>query len=149
MKIEIMKTEHIPLVAEIEKMAFGAENAEKTLLKELENKISTYLVAEEEDDIIGYIGIWNLCGEGDIINIAVKENFRRNGVASALMDKVIDFCAENEICALNLEVRESNLGARAFYKKCGFIEVGMRKRYYEGKETAVLMRLDIKTEEKP
>jgi len=148
MKIEIMTKEHIPAIAKIEKEAFGAENAEKTLEKELENKISVYLVAKEKDLIIGYIGIWNICGEGDIINIAVKNDFRRKGVGTFLMNEAISYCSENQISALNLEVRESNTSARKFYKKCGFLEVGERKRYYDGKETAVLMRLEIeKTED--
>lgn len=150
MKIEIMTKEHISAIAEIEKEAFGAENAEKTLEKELENKISTYLAATDGNEVMGYIGIWNLCGEGDIINIAVKKDLRRKGAGTFLMDAAIGFCRENGISALNLEVRESNASARAFYKKCGFKEVGERKRYYEGKETAVLMRLDTeKTEDKP
>ena len=148
MKIEIMTKEHIPCVSEIEKEEFGAENAKKTLEKELENKISGYFVAKEDDLVLGYIGIWNLCGEGDIINIAVKKDFRRKGVGTFLMDAAVRYCLKNEICALNLEVRESNSPARAFYKKLGFEEFGERKRYYEGKETAVLMRLDIeKTED--
>ena len=148
MIIEIMEEKHIPQVAQIENEAFGVENAEKTLEKELENKISVYLVAKEDDLVIGYIGVWNICGEGDIINIAVKEAFRQKGVGSFLMKKAVKYCRENDITALNLEVRESNSPARAFYKKCGFKEVGERKRYYEGKETAVLMRLEIeKTED--
>lgn len=148
MIIEIMEDKHIPLVAQIENEAFGVENAEKTLEKELENKISVYLVAKEDESVIGYVGIWNICGEGDIINIAVKEDIRQRGVGSFLMQNAIKYCKENDITALNLEVRESNAPARAFYKKCGFLEVGERKRYYEGKETAVLMRLEIeKTED--
>lgn len=148
MKIEIMTKAHIPFVSEMEKEVFGAGNAEKTLEKELENKISVYLVAKEDDLVIGYIGIWNLCGEGDIINIAVKDAFRRRGVGTFLMNEAVKYCLENEICVLNLEVRESNIPARTFYKKFGFREFGERKRYYEGKETAVLMRLDIeKTED--
>ena len=148
MIIEIMEDKHIPLVAQIENEAFGVENAEKTLEKELENKISVYLVAKEDESVIGYVGIWNICGEGDIINIAVKEDFRQRGAGSFLMQNAIKYCKENDITALNLEVRESNAPARAFYKKCDFLEVGERKRYYEGKETAVLMRLEIeKTED--
>ena len=148
MKIEIMKNEHISSVAAIQKQVFGTENAEKTLKKELENKISVYFAAVEEEAVIGYIGMWNICGEGDIISLAVREDCRRKGMATILMNALISFCRRNEVFALNLEVRESNSPARAFYKKYGFKETGERKRYYEGKETAVLMRLDIeKTED--
>lgn len=145
MKIEIMNEEHLSAVAEIEKEAFGEENALSTLRRELDNKISVYYVAISDNEIKGYIGIWNICGEADIINIAVKKNARCCGIGTILIDEVKKYCKENNVSTLNLEVRESNLNARAFYKKCGFLEVGERKRYYDGKETAILMSLELKT----
>ncbi len=149
MKIEVMTKAHIPSIAEIEKAAFGTENAEKTLLKELDNKISSYFAATENGETVGYIGIWNVCGEADIINIAVKDEYKRKGIGTFLMNYLFDFSRKNDIYALNLEVRESNTPARAFYGKCGFYECGERKNYYDGKETAVLMRCDIqKTKER-
>lgn len=146
MKTEFMKKEHIKEIARIEYEAFGALNAEKTLQKELENKIAVYIVALSGDKILGYIGIWNMCGEGDIINIAVDLNERKKGIGTFLLEKMFEYCHKNNIDALNLEVRESNAPARALYEKCGFIKVGERKRYYDGKETAVLMKKDFKSE---
>ena len=141
--IKRMTGEHINELALIEKQIFGIQNAEKTLSKELENKISAYFIAEESGKISGYAGIWNICGEGDIINIAVLPEYRRSGIASRLLETLFEFCRENDISALNLEVRESNTPARSLYKKHGFAEVGERKRYYDGTETAVLMRKDF------
>lgn len=146
MKIEIMNIEHIPFVAEIEKEAFGEENAINTLMRELDNKISVYYVATEDGEIKGYIGIWNICGEADIINIAVKKENRKSGTGTLLIEEMKKYCRENKVSVLNLEVRESNHIARAFYEKCGFKKVGERKRYYDGKETAILMSYDVKAD---
>ncbi len=139
MIIEKMKKEHIGAIAEIEKCEFGLMEAEKTLLKELENKIAAYFVATEENEVLGYIGIWNICGEGEVINTAVRKNKRRTGIATRLLDEAFSFCRENNIKTLHLEVREKNTPAISLYEKLGFIKDGERKNYYNGKETAILM----------
>ena len=135
-----MNIHHIASVANLEKEEFGLLDAEKTLKKELENKIATYFVATEEKEILGYIGIWNSCGEGEIINTAVQKNRRKQGVATYLLEKAFSFCRENKIKTLHLEVRESNSPAIALYEKLGFIRDGMRKNYYaDNQENAVIM----------
>ncbi len=139
MIIEKMKKEHIEAIAEIERLEFGLLDAKKTLLKELENKIATYFVATEDAEVLGYIGIWNICGEGEVINTAVLKNKRRMGIATRLLDEAFSFCRENNIKTLHLEVREKNTPAICLYEKLGFIKDGERKNYYEGKETAILM----------
>lgn len=138
-----MKKEHLSSIAELEKEAFGALNAEKTLLKELENKIAVYLVAISDGKILGYIGIWNVCGEAEIINIAVRPEERRKGVGKFLLEEIFSYLRENEVSSLNLEVRESNISARSLYEKLGFEIIGERKKYYDGKETAILMKKDF------
>lgn len=139
MIIEKMEMKHIGAIAEIEKCEFGLSCAEKTLLKELENKIAAYFVATEENEVLGYIGIWNICGEGEVINTATRKNKRRMGVATRLLNEAFSFCREKGIKTLHLEVRETNIPAICLYKKLGFIKDGERKNYYDGKETAILM----------
>ena len=139
MIIEKMKKEHIKAIANLEKEEFGLMDAEKTLLKELENKIAAYFVATEDNEILGYIGIWNICSEGEVINTAVNKNKRRLGIATHLLNEVFSFCRENGIKTLHLEVREKNTPAVCLYEKLGFIKDGERKNYYDGKETAILM----------
>ena len=138
-----MKKEHLSSIAELEKEAFGALNAEKTLLKELENKIAVYIVAISDGKILGYIGIWNVCGEAEIINIAVRPEERRKGVGKFLLEEIFSYLRENDVSSLNLEVRESNISARSLYEKLGFEIIGERKKYYDGKETAILMKKDF------
>lgn len=139
MKYDFMKKEDIKEAALLAESALGEKNAEKTLEKEFENKISAYFAARENGVLCGYCGVWNICGEAEVIGIAVKEDFRRRGIAKALLSAAEEHLKKQGAYLLNLEVRKSNLAAQCLYEKLGFSTVGERKGYYEGKETAVLM----------
>ncbi len=77
-------------------------------------------------------------GEYEILNIAVRPEFRRRGVARALIDAV----GAESSGVLYLEVRESNESARLFYRAAGFAEVGRRPKYYRNpEEAAIVMRI--------
>ena len=69
---------------------------------------------------MGYAGMWQVCDEGHITNIAVHPEFRRSGVGSALMEALLAEAENRGIAALTLEVRESNHCARSLYRKYGF-----------------------------
>ncbi len=138
-----MKKEHIDGLVEIEEQCFNSGYAKKTFLKELQNKIAIYIVATEEQAVLGYIGLWNICGGADIIDVAVHREFRRRGIGEGLISKMLDVCKSENIFEVNLEVRASNLAAQNLYKKMGFSEVGLRKLYYENKEDAILMQIKI------
>ena len=135
-----MKKEHIPGLVEVEKQCFDSGYAEKTFLRELENKIAIYIVAIEDNQVLGYMGLWNICGGADIIDVAVHKDFRRKGIGEGLMAEMLKACEKENIFEINLEVRASNLAAQNLYKKMGFSEVGLRKLYYENKEDAILMQ---------
>ncbi len=135
-----MKKEHIQGLVEIEEQCFNSGYAEKTFLKELENKIAVYIVAINEEAVIGYIGLWNICGGADIIDVAVHKDYRRCGIGEGLIQKMLEICKNENIFEINLEVRASNIAAQNLYKKMGFTEVGFRKLYYENKEDAILMQ---------
>lgn len=138
---KIMEKIHIGGMVEIEELCFNSGFAKKTFLRETENKIAHYIVAETDGKISGYGGLWNICGEADIIDIAVHPLFRRQGIAKELLGRLIEFCRKSGCSRVTLEVRESNTAARSLYEKVGFVVCGERKNYYDGKETAVLMNL--------
>lgn len=96
-----------------------------------------FLVAEAENgEVCGFVTANAVLDEISIYNIAVKEGFRRLGIASALISEL----EKSEPYRINLEVRESNASAIALYEKCGFEQVGMRKNFYaKPTENAVLM----------
>ncbi len=75
--------------------------------------------------------------EREILNVAVARKFRREGIATALLDNELQRRAIHF-----LEVRESNLAAQALYRKLGFVEVGRRPQYYNSpRETAIVMKM--------
>lgn len=142
-----MQRQHIDGLVEVEEQCFNSGFARKTFEKELENKIAAYFVAKDGEMVIGYAGLWNMCGIADIMDVAVYKDFRRQGIGEALIEKLIEYCKNEDISEINLEVRISNDAAQSLYKKMGFIEVGQRPNYYENRETAILMK-KILTEEK-
>ncbi|MDO4744122.1 MAG: ribosomal protein S18-alanine N-acetyltransferase [Clostridia bacterium] len=135
-----MQREHIDGMARVEEQCFNSGYAKTTFAKELENKIAIYIVALNDEKVLGYVGLWNICGGADIIDVAVHKDFRRQGIAEGLLKKMLEVCLEKDIFEINLEVRVSNTAARQLYKKLGFCENGLRKLYYENKEDAILMQ---------
>lgn len=140
MKIEKMTIEHLDDVCKIEKECFAHPWSRESLESLLSNDTSLFFSATENGGVIGYIGMSAVIDEGYIFNVAVSENYRRQGVGSALINELITYAKKNNFCFLTLEVRESNRNARSLYSKFGFIKVGERKDYYSSpKENAVLM----------
>lgn len=140
---KVMEKCHIDGMAEIEKICFNSGFGKQTFLRETENRIAHYIVAETDGKVSGYGGIWNICGEADIIDIATHPDFRKQGIADGILKRLIWFCRDNGCTKINLEVRESNIVAQKLYEKNGFIICGERKKYYDGKETALLMNLNL------
>ena len=142
-----MQRRHIDGLVEIEEQCFNSGFARKTFEKELENKIAAYFVAESGEKPVGYVGLWNICGVADIIDVAVHKDFRRQGIGEALIENLMEYCKNEDISEINLEVRIGNVAAQSLYKKMGFSEVGQRPNYYENRETAILMKKILTEEE--
>ena len=82
--------------------------------------------------------------EAEILNIAVRQNYRNNGYGKLLMKHMLVVCSANNVSSVFLEVRQSNISARSLYAKNGFEVVGIRKRYYSSPvEDAILMSKQI------
>lgn len=136
---------HIAAVAELERQCFSAPWDEASLLSELENPLSLWLVAISPDgQPLGYVGSQTVLGEADMMNLAVRQECRRQGIARALVGKL---CAELKARGaywLTLEVRASNAGAAALYGSLGFTEIGRRPRYYQRPtEDARILRKEL------
>ena len=127
--VEKMKAEHIPRIAELEKQCFSQPWSEKSLAEELENENSHFLVAVC-DEIAGYIGVQEICGEAYITNVAVFENYRKQGIGRALMKAACEGAEGRKCEFITLEVRESNSSAIALYESEGFEVAGVRKNFY-------------------
>lgn len=136
---------HLEQVAEMEKDCFDDPWSRRVLEDSLANENSSALVAEDgAGALLGYIFFTAVLDEGGVDNLAVSPAARRRGIGGALMDAFHRWCRERELTAVYLEVRPSNAGAAALYRKLGYQEVGRRKNYYlDPKEDAIIMRLEL------
>lgn len=140
MRIEKMTSGHLDDVYIIETECFSHPWSKQSLEEELNNETSLFLVAKEENEVIGYIGMSIVIDEGYIFNVAVREKYRNNGIATALINELVTYGKKNNFSFITLEVRESNLPAISLYSKFGFIKAGERKDYYSNpKENAILL----------
>lgn len=136
-----MTMELVDQIAEIEKMNFSHPWTRDMLMEELNNMLSSFICALGDNGVVlGYAGLTVVAGEGYINNIAVRQEYRKQGVASALLDVFVRFAQAQGIEFLTLELRVSNEAAKRLYMKHGFAQVGRRKGYYDDpKEDAILM----------
>jgi ribosomal-protein-alanine N-acetyltransferase len=135
--------EDIPFIAEIERLCFEDPWSERSLELLLEEKNAGF-VAEIDGFVAAYGGILTVLDEGQITNIATHPDYRRRGLAKAIMSAIDVFSSENGIFYLSLEVREKNEAARLLYKSCGWHEVGVRKNFYsKPSDNAVIMIKDF------
>lgn len=136
-----MEEKDLDRIMEIEKNAFTTPWTRESFLLEItKNQLARYIVAEMENIVVGYGGIWLILDEGHITNIAVDTDYRKMGAGKSLVEGLIDICIEGNIGSMTLEVRESNIDAQSLYKKYGFIEAGIRPKYYsDDNEDAIIM----------
>ena len=143
MKYDIipMTADHLDEVAEIERRCFSDPWSRRMLAEHLENECAATVVAQGEDgSVMGYAGLLVVLDEGYIPNVAVRPEYRRQGVASQLLQVFERYAQGNDLAFLTLEVRDANAPARALYAKHGYEEVGRRKNYYDHpKEDAIIM----------
>ena len=141
MMITEMNATHVAQVAELEKICFADPWSEKSVASELDNIWALWLVAVEDDQVVGYIGSQTSIDETDVMNVAVHPDCRRRGIAEMLIVRLVEELKKKSSHALMLEVRASNAPAIALYEKLGFLQVGCRKNYYRNpKEDALILR---------
>lgn len=126
-----MKNKDIHAVVDIERLTFKYPKPE-SVFREDEHK---YLVAKDDERIIGYIGIEKILDEEHIINMAVHPDYQGKGIGKRLMQHVL-----NDEEVFFLEVRTSNDTAKSIYEHFGFKVINMRKGYYADGEDAYVMR---------
>ena len=138
MEIIPMNETHVAAVAALEKANFSEPWSENSVRGELTNKLSLWLVAVENDTVLGYVGSQTVLEEADMMNIAVEESARRRGIARALVEELIRRLPAH---CLILEVRASNAPAIGLYESMGFTQIGRRKNYYrKPREDALILR---------
>lgn len=111
------------------------------LEQEFKNENTTYIVAKENDFVVGFAGLLMIVDEANIMNIVTKKDKRNSGIGTLLLKKLIELAREKNSTSITLEVNEKNIPAINLYKKLQFKEVGVRKKYYDNTDSAILMTL--------
>jgi len=128
-------------VYKIEKESFTLAWTKEAFEQEMvKNEFAYYVVAETEEGIIGYCGMWLVIDEAHITNIAISPSQRGKKLGEALMKAAIDAANAQGAKLMTLEARVSNIVAINLYKKLGFQNGGIRKGYYtDNQEDAIVM----------
>lgn len=144
MKIDysLMNENHVKGVYELSEECFAIPWTLDSINNELNNPLAKYVIAQDlsTGEVVGFVGVWIIAGEGDITNIAITPKYRKHGIASNLLIKLFEVCKTFNCGDITLEVRASNIPAQNLYKKFNFKEEGMRKGYYsDNGEDAIIM----------
>ncbi len=144
--IEPMRRRHLRQVLPIELAAYPKSWSRSVFEGELDqvrNGSRCYLVIRSAQRILGYAGLWFVDDpDGDqahVTNIVVDPDRRRQGIATLLLLALAERAIERGCVAWTLEVRASSEGAIELYRQFGFAPAGVRKRYYENDEDAIVM----------
>ena len=141
MEYKRMDKTHVTQVAQLEKLCFSCPWSEKSVVSELENPLSLWIVAVDENIVVGYVGSQSVMGEADMMNLAVLPEYRRKGIAEKLVSSLIQELSKNNVSSLTLEVRASNAPAITLYEKLDFSKIGCRPGYYRNpREDALVLK---------
>ncbi len=142
-KIEIsnMVLEDIEAISPIFNTEFDEFWNINNLKSDFSNSNSTYFVAKLDGEIVGFAGFLKICEEANIMNIVTKVNKRRLGIGSKLLEALILSAKEQNCTSITLEVNEHNKPAITLYEKYDFKRIGLRKKYYNNTDNAILMNL--------
>ena len=144
MIITNMHQSHVAQVAELEKLCFSDPWSENSVASELKNPLSFWLVALDGERVAGYIGSQTVMDESDMMNVAVHPDYRKQGIATALILGLVEELRKRGSRSLTLEVRASNETAISVYRKLEFQEVGRRKNYDRNpREDALILRKEF------
>ncbi len=146
--IDLIGKKDLSEILAIEKESFTSPWTEGMFLDELKVAHAQCLVArlsyDNKSTIGGYMIFWIIADEAHLHNIAVKKEFRRQGLAQGFMNIMREISKQAGVKSQTLEVRESNTGAINLYRKCGFVVKGRRPLYYtDTHEDALIMWADV------
>lgn len=136
-------------VMAIERVSFRTPWTVNMFKSELRARISRNLVALTQacgtQEIVGYVSFWVFADESHLNSLAVRSDFRRKGVASKLLEAMVERSKKEGALRGTLEVRESNRAAIALYERYGYVVAGRRPNYYDDtKEDALIMWRDFR-----
>jgi [ribosomal protein S18]-alanine N-acetyltransferase len=139
---ETMRRRHLRKVLEIEEQLYPRPWTHHTFVSELSQMRAGnryYLVAYVGDTMVGYAGLMFSADDAHVTNIAVDLAWQGRGVATEMMLDLVLLAHDRGCVAMTLEVRHTNVVAQNLYRRFGFVPAGVRKRYYENTDDAIVM----------
>lgn len=139
--IRSMSLSDLDEVAKWEPVLFGSSAWSKEAYEEdmKENPFSYYYILEEDGRMAGYMGVFYAYENAEILTLGTLPQYRRQGVAKALLRHAFALARQAGCLRMSLEVRQSNEAAIALYQSEGFKRAAVRKNYYADHEDADLM----------
>jgi ribosomal-protein-alanine N-acetyltransferase len=140
--IEPMRRRHLDDVLHIEQGSYPKPWSRNVFQSEIElarGGERHYVVARAGGTVVGYAGLMFVVGDAHVTNIAVATEQQRSGIGTRLLASLAWEAIRRGCEAMTLEVRVSNTGAQALYRRFGFVPAGVRQRYYENTEDAIVM----------
>lgn len=129
--IRRMRESDLEDAARLEKRYFSVPWTREQLGESLQSGQYLFLVAEEDGQVAGYAGLLRVMDEGDVTNVVVDEAYRGKGLGTRLMAALLEEGRDCGMKEFTLEVRVSNQRAIRLYESLGFVQEGVRKRFYE------------------
>lgn len=140
-EIKPMTIENLSSIKDILTQEFDDFWTYSILEQELNSSSTTYIIASQGNEIVGFAGFLKVVDEANIMNIVTKKSKRNIGIGSLLLQSLIQLSKEQKMTSITLEVNENNIPAINLYKKFQFEQVGIRKKYYDNTDSAILMTL--------
>lgn len=139
-RIEPLQECYLDKVCALEEEAFSMPWHRESFQEMIEDKNACYLVALQQEEVVGACGLRNIVGDGEVTNVVTKKAYQNRGIGATLLNQLFSIGRTMGVEAYTLEVRVSNRPAIHLYQKLGFKEEGIRKNFYEKpREDALIM----------
>ena len=143
MELKLAEAADLPAVAMLEK-TFVFPLSEEELHKLLKNETFRIIVWKDGDEILGHCVLFRVMDEAEITSVSVRSDLRGKGIGTEFLLQLLEYLRRDGAKIAYLDVRESNEAARKLYAKCGFSEIGRRKRFYQKPvEDAIGMGIEL------
>ena len=131
-------------IERIERASYRAPWSRSMFASELAKPSSlSFGAVDDSGDLVGYVVLSRYVDAWHVMNVAVAPERRRQGIASALLQRLLELTKDDPLRGYTLEVRVSNAGAIALYERFGFRQKGLRRGYYtDNREDALIMWRD-------
>jgi len=146
-RVMLARPSDLDMVMEIETLSFSSPWSRQVFIEELDRDFAFLKVLRTcSGRVVAFINYWVVADEIHVLNVATHPDWRHQGLGRRLMQHAIRVGRQRSARLVTLEVRRSNQNALALYDSLGFLAVGVRPRYYENREDAIVMVLRFREE---